>query len=123
MLAFPPKTKTVNYPGRAVSSHEQKGFHGTDTERFTRNLWHPIIPPTAEELALGRQIGRAVEGAIEYVDKISGVGLDRHGDGEQMLVILKSVTEYVHWLPPQGFLDLRSLGPLFSRSLAAVHRE
>lgn len=58
------KTRKKKPPCLCKSSHT-----------LTRNLGHPIIPSTAEELALGRQIRGPVQCAIEDVDEIAGIGL------------------------------------------------
>lgn len=42
----------------------------------TWNLGHPIIPPAAEELALGREIRGLVQCAVEDVDVFTSVGLE-----------------------------------------------
>lgn len=44
-------------------------------QKLTRYLRHPIVPPTAEKLSFGREIGRFIKGAIENVNEIAGIGL------------------------------------------------
>lgn len=37
---------------------------------------HPVVPPAAEELHLGRQLSRFVEGAVEYIDEVACIRLE-----------------------------------------------